>query len=142
MIRGSGSQRTTTLAAPLGHDRAPSARPHAQPETMNPRPAPVVRLEGPLALGHGYFSSLHLVVADRCTRRRCNRTNATTVVKLWSRSITGAVPKNPVAAVSPTFGRLFEGTDVTSPGQTALSCPADGAEIYCRHSRHAKTPVN
>ena len=31
-------------------------------------------------------------------------------------------PDTPVAAVSPTYGRLFEGTDLTSPGQTALSC--------------------
>jgi len=108
---------------------------------MNPRPAPVVRLEGPLALGHGCLSSLHLAVADRCTRRRCTRTNATAVGKLWSRSLTGAVPRNPVAAVSPTFGRLFEGTDVTSPGQTALSCPADDAQIYCCHNRHAGTPA-
>jgi len=29
-------------------------------------------------------------------------------------------PGHPVAAVSPTFGRLFEGTEVTSAGQTAL----------------------
>lgn len=28
-------------------------------------------------------------------------------------------PEDPVAAVSPTFGRLFEGTEVTSAGQTA-----------------------
>lgn len=35
--------------------------------------------------------------------------------------LAGAVPRVVrVAAVSPTFGRLFEGTDEASPGQTWL----------------------
>jgi hypothetical protein len=42
-----------------------------------------------------------------------------------SRLLAGAVPGQfRVAAVSPTFGRLFEGTDDTSPGQT-LPAPTD-----------------
>ena len=50
-------------------------------------------------------------------------------------------PGNPVAAVSPTFGRLFEGTDVTSPGQTALSYPGDSARISWCHNRHTRTAI-
>lgn len=60
----SGSQRATALAAPAGHDRAPGAGPHAQPETVNPGAPPVVWLERPLALGHGCLSS-HLAPASR-----------------------------------------------------------------------------
>jgi len=46
--------------------------------------------------------------------------------------LAGAVPRHSwVAAVSPTFGRLFEGTDEPSPGQTwpaATHPPARGPE--------------
>ena len=51
--------------------------------------------------------------------------------------VTGAVPEDPVAAVSPTFGRLFEGTDVTCAGQTAPSGARTGCTIYWCHTRHA-----
>jgi hypothetical protein len=103
---------------------------------MNARPAPVVRLEGPLALGHGCISSLRMAVAARRTRAWCTRTNATAVVKLWSCS-SPARSRKPVAAVSPTFGRLFEGTDVISSGQTALSGRLRGVRIHWRHNCHA-----
>jgi hypothetical protein len=56
----SGSQRATAFGAPAGHDRASRASAHPQPETVHACTAPNVRLEGPLALGHGCFSSLHL----------------------------------------------------------------------------------
>ena len=61
-------------------------------------------------------------VAVRCTRLRVHtgRSRQPLVSSGLARNRRG--PENPVAAVSPTFGRLFEGTDVTSPGQTALSC--------------------
>src|SRR5271157_5060356 len=49
----SGGQRATALAAPVGHDRAPGTRTHPQAEAMHAGSAPVIRLEGPLALGHG-----------------------------------------------------------------------------------------
>jgi hypothetical protein len=48
------------------------------------------------------------------------------LVSSSSRSLTGAVPEDGVprfAAVSPTFGRLFEGTDVITQGQTAFDKP-------------------
>jgi hypothetical protein len=44
------------------------------------------------------------------------------LVRPLLRSLTGANPAEParrIAAVSPTFGRLFEGTDVDTAGQTA-----------------------
>lgn len=45
--------------------------------------------------------------------------------------VTGAVSgQEPVAAVSPTFGRLFEGTDAGSPGQTPSSCPAESDPTF------------
>jgi hypothetical protein len=49
----SGRQRATALTAPVGHDRTPRAGPHPQAEAMHAGTAPVIRLEGPLALGHG-----------------------------------------------------------------------------------------
>jgi hypothetical protein len=49
----SGRQRAAALAAPAGHDRTPGAGTHAQTETMHAGSAPVIGLEGPLALGHG-----------------------------------------------------------------------------------------
>lgn len=49
----SGRQRAAALTAPVGHDRTPRTGPHAQAEAMHAGSAPVVRLEGPLALGHG-----------------------------------------------------------------------------------------
>lgn len=56
----SGSQRAAALVAPPSDDRAAGAGAHPQTEPMHTCTAPIVRLEGPLALGHGYFSSLHL----------------------------------------------------------------------------------
>ncbi len=110
----SGSQRTAALAAAAGDDGAAGAGPHPQPETMDPGPTPVVRLEGALALGHDCLSSSLL---------------AATIPKDLARPFTGAAvakalsnrrgPESPVAAVPPTFGRLFEGTEVACAGQTA-----------------------
>jgi hypothetical protein len=42
-----------------------------------------------------------------------------------------------IAAVSPTFGRLYEGTDRCSPGQTTpRSRPRSGPIFNCCHTRH------
>jgi hypothetical protein len=49
----SGRQCAAALTAPAGHDGTPRTGPHPQAETMHAGSAPVVRLEGPLALGHG-----------------------------------------------------------------------------------------
>ncbi len=60
----SGRQRTTSLTAPAGYDRAPGTRPHPQAESMHPCATPIVRLECPLALGHGCISSLRLATTS------------------------------------------------------------------------------
>jgi hypothetical protein len=49
----SRSQLAATLAASVRHDRSACPGAHPQPEPMYPRPAAVVGLKGPLALGHG-----------------------------------------------------------------------------------------
>jgi hypothetical protein len=64
---GSGRQRPPALTPPVRHDRAPSARPHPQPESMHPRSPAVVRLEGALALCHGSISSCIWHLAASCT---------------------------------------------------------------------------
>lgn len=46
-------QLAPTLAPAVRDDRPACPGAHPQPEAMHARPAPVVRLEGPLALGHG-----------------------------------------------------------------------------------------
>lgn len=107
---GSGSQRTTALAAPASNDGAAGTSTHPQTETVDPGPAPVVRLEGALALGHDCLSSSHGVHAGS--------------LRSWtlrpSCSIEPARSRTPVAAVSPVVGRLPEGTDVACAGQTVL----------------------
>jgi len=60
---GSGSQFAATLAATAGHDGPAGARTHPQTEAMHTCTPPIVRLKCPLALGHGFLSSLHLTVA-------------------------------------------------------------------------------
>src|ERR1700757_4163896 len=46
------SQRAAAFAAPVRHDRPPRPGAHPQPEAVHAGTAPVVRLEGPLALCH------------------------------------------------------------------------------------------
>lgn len=64
---------------------------------MNPCPPTVVRLEGPLALGHGCVSSS--LAAPRLPGKPRKRWSL-----LLSSALTGAVPGAPVAAVSPHPG--------------------------------------
>lgn len=52
---GSGRQRRTALATTSRNDAATGAGPHTQTESVHLRTATVVRLEGPLALGHGWL---------------------------------------------------------------------------------------
>ena len=81
---------------------------------MHAGSAPVIRLEGPLALGHGV-----LLVFEPSGRSRFS----TFVRELIGGGSCCWPARSPctsvwVAAVSPTFGRLFEGTDAPSLGQT------------------------
>jgi hypothetical protein len=48
----SGRECAATLAAPTGNDRTSGTGAHPQAEAMYTGSAPVIRLEGPLALGH------------------------------------------------------------------------------------------
>lgn len=57
--RLSGSQRGTALVTTSCHDRTARTGTHAQPEAMNARATPVVRLKCPLALAHGDYSSIY-----------------------------------------------------------------------------------
>lgn len=60
----SGRQHTPAFTAAAGDDRTPGAGAHPQSETMHAGSAPVVGLEGPLALGHGVL----LVVSGSSVR--------------------------------------------------------------------------
>lgn len=111
MAGGSGSQRTTALATPARHNRTAGTGAHPQTEAVNPRPAPVVRLKGALALGHDCLSSSRLAVT-----RLGTITDALPLLKLFE----PARSRTPVAAVSPVVGRPPEGTEVPFAGQTAL----------------------
>jgi hypothetical protein len=53
----SGGEAGAALTAPRGDDGAARTGPHPKTETVDPRPTTVVRLERPLALGHGQHSS-------------------------------------------------------------------------------------
>ncbi|ALL56342.1 hypothetical protein B586_20240 [Mycobacterium haemophilum DSM 44634] len=64
----SSSQCAAALTAPVGHDRPASAGAHPQPEAMYAGSAPVIRLEGPLALGHGILLVVFGIVSDNAIR--------------------------------------------------------------------------
>jgi hypothetical protein len=86
----SRSQGTAALAAAAGHDGAARTRTHTQPETVHTGPAAVVRLESPLALGHGCFSSFGLVSTTSVTMTVMAAEDAATVGKLIH--LAGAAP--------------------------------------------------
>jgi hypothetical protein len=62
---GSGRKRAAALTPPAGHDHTARAGPHAQPEAVYAGSAPVVRLEGPLALGHGILLGVSFTKLSR-----------------------------------------------------------------------------
>ncbi len=113
----SGRERAAALAAPTGYDRTPGTSAHPQAKTMHAGSAPVIRLEGPLALGHDV-----LLVVLPSGRSDVSHRARLRFDRRWSWCYWPArSPVVRVAAVSPTFGRLFEGTDEASPGQTWLA---------------------
>ena len=57
MLAVSSPVAPTALAAASRHDGAAGTGPHTQTEAVHTGPTAVVRLESPLALGHGYISS-------------------------------------------------------------------------------------
>lgn len=84
---------------------------------MHPCATPIVRLERPLALGHGCISS-------SCGHHICAQAHPAAVGKFCCLARNRRAPPDlrmetfGFAAVSPTSGRLFEGTDRDSLGQT------------------------
>jgi len=92
----SGSQGTAALAAAGRYDRPAGAGAHAQPESVNPRPPPIVRLEGPFTLSHGDLSSSHLAARPAEVRRRTSPDIETALVQAPQDT---ARSRNPVAAV-------------------------------------------
>lgn len=125
----SGSQRLTPFAAPGGHDGAACACAHPEPESVHACAAPIVRLERPLALGHGCLSLLRLATITPPLARET--TMAVGKLMRLARNRRGSHgPSFPrtedqsgFAAVPPTFGRLFEGTEVFALGQTCGFTP-------------------
>jgi hypothetical protein len=104
--RISSSQRATALATPIRHDGPAGPGPHPQTEAVHAGTA---------------LSLLHLA---SCSTRfpvpvghACPHDAS---IGFVSRLVPGAASALDarIAAVSPTFGRLYEGTDRRSPGQT------------------------
>lgn len=90
----------------------------------------------PLATAH----SPYCVLRHACTRHtgipmcQPHATHSVSSVNFCVLLVTGAVSgQKPVAAVSPTFGRLFEGTDAGSPGQTPAQHPCETPPKPRRH---------
>ena len=116
----SRSQLAATLAAPVRHDRPAGPGAHPQPESMHPRPTAVVGLKGPLALGHG--CSLLVAYGIRNPHQR-NLMPVGTWLPLVSSSVSRASRRGLQRFLGrsriATCGRLFEGTDEISLGQTS-----------------------
>lgn len=127
----SRSQRTAALTTTTRHDGPAGTSPHPQPEPMHPRATAVVGLERPLALGHGNLSLLRVASAFHPH-----------VVSGWTRSplLSSCVLRAsrrglrlPDRSRIATCGRLFEGTDEISLGQTS---PLDRRFVDIRHILH------
>jgi hypothetical protein len=120
-VIGSGGQGATSLTTPIGHDRPPRPGAHPQPEAVHAGSPPVVRLEGPLALCHDSLLVAFGIPFRPIPHAGRTRSPSRSLARLCVSLVTGAGPGHiaRIAAVSPTFGRLFEGTDDRCPGQTS-----------------------
>ena len=131
----SRSELAATLAAAVRHDRPAGAGAHPQPEPMHPRATAVVGLEGPLALGHG--CSLLVAYGIRKPTPMNPHTGGTRL-PLVSSSVSLANRRGHQKLLgrsrTATFGRLFEGTDEISLGQTSAGSTA---KVHNGHSSHA-----
>jgi hypothetical protein len=128
----SRSQGTAALVAPAGHDGPTGTGAHAQPKTVHACTPSVVRLKGPLALGHGCLSSVTVASASfTVTTSSCRLGHRRRSYERRSRLLAPArYPEHPGRSRVATFGRLFEGTDEISLGQTTR------AHRRIRHTRH------
>ena len=147
---GSGSQRAAALTAPAGYDRPAGAGAHPQPEAVHPRASPVVRLKGPLALGHGCFSSLHLAAdqpADRNTRVDTEAVGKLCVSLVTARhpgpcwnccSVPGRGRIADVRATVRGYGPAFAGSNLPPAGRRRHLSPGRGPDSNT-HGRPANT---
>jgi hypothetical protein len=137
---GSRSERATALATAARHDGAASARAHTKPEPVHACTAPVVRLEGPLALGHGYISSVTPCVRVRHTHELPCGADAVAVPYERSSCLLAPAryPGVPGRCRIATCGRLFEGTDEISLGQTYSHRAASDLIRHTVHPRRAE----
>jgi hypothetical protein len=114
----SRSQLAATLAAPVRHDRSACPGAHPQPKPMHPRPTTVVGLKGPLALGHGCSLLVAFGIRKPTPTNPHAGGDAIAVGKLVRlanrRGLQTILGRSRIA----TCGRLFEGTDENSLGQT------------------------
>ncbi len=124
-VAGSGSQRATALATPVRHDRPAGPGPHPQPETVHTGTAPVIRLERPLALCHDSLLAASGIVLDTVSHAGGSRSPPRRLDRLCISLVTGAASglNARIAAVSPTFGRLYEGTDRPLPRSNHTRTP-------------------
>ena len=94
--------------------------------------APVIRLEGPLTLCHDSLliasGIVLLPVPDAGGSLLPSRSPGGLCVSLVTSAAPGRNAR--IAAVSPTFGRLYEGTYRWSPGQTWSAPPVHLAMIF------------
>ncbi len=125
----SGSQRTAAFTAAGGHDGPTGPGAHAQPEAVDPGPPPIVRLEGPLTLGHGCVSSSYPAFPARKMMRPAHpRAVKQPLVSSFFR--TGAVPESGRCRITDVW-RPSEGTEVASAGQTTTA-PGRGRRLHHR----------
>jgi hypothetical protein len=104
----------------------------------------------PLATAHSPCCVLRHVRGRHTGSPLClpHATHSVSSVNFCVLLVTGAVSgQEPVAAVSPTFGRLFEGTDAGSPGQSPAPQPLTQRgrppqrrpTIHTGHTRHGRS---
>ena len=111
------------LRTPVRHDCPAGPGAHPQPEAVHAGTAPVIRLERPLALCHDSLLVASGIVLDPVPHAGWSRLPSRSPDRLCVSLVTGAAPglSARIAAVSPTFGRLYEGTD-RSFARSNLAC--------------------
>ncbi len=125
-VVSSRSERPPPLATPARHDRPPGPGTHPQPEAVYPGSTPVVRLKGPLALGHGYllYTSAAAVRLDSPVGPGGPCRILVSRGELGVSLVAGAVSPDPARALPyrQRSGDCTRVLSVLSPGQTRSRC--------------------
>lgn len=154
--RGAACAQAVRERRPLRRRPVTMARPaRVRIRSRNPCTRARRRLLGwkvrlPLATAHSPCCVLRRVRGRHTGSPLClpHATHSVSSVNFCVLLVTGAVSGlGPVAAVSPTFGRLFEGTDAGSPGQTTAPGPLTQRRrrpqarptIHTGHTRHGRS---